>query len=173
MNWPIVSNDQGIQSAYEECRRNGCSHTLAEMLAFQRPPGAKTDASFLEGFCNGNQFEKTPHVGNYYKSVADQAGVNVKGKIYQAGLAESPGDPRAWIESRDDVKRICEERGWGCDGSVTLPVRNVKPPDEIDVADDILEDHVQDVLDEQPVLAPRRGELKEEIREQIKPHWAK
>jgi hypothetical protein len=38
MKYPQVSDDPKVQAHYEECRRNGCSHKLAEMLAFRKPP---------------------------------------------------------------------------------------------------------------------------------------
>ena len=173
MSLPKVSDNMQIQRAYEECRENGCSHMLAEMLALRQPPMSKTDREFLEGHCNGNQFERTPYAGNYYRKVAKKAGMDITGKVYQAGLAEYPGDPHAWVSGRSDVKRRCEEKGWGCDGAVTLPVRNIRAPDEIAVADDILEERVQDAIDQQPELASKRAELKHEIKEKIKPHWSK
>lgn len=173
-SWPIISRRAEVQRAYEEMRSRGVSHTLAEMLALRQPPMSNTDREFLEGHCCGNQFEKVPWLGDYYKKIAERAGVNVTGKVYKSSLAAYPGDPRAWVSSRDDVRRICEERGWGCEGAVRVPLRrDVEPPD-IAVADDILEDRVQDMIDANPELALRdRNELKEEVKEKIKPHWSK
>jgi hypothetical protein len=105
---------------YYICIDNGCSPKLADMLASQTPPGAMTDNVFLEGHCNGNQFEKHQHIGDGYKRLAEQHGVNPKGKVYKPGLARFPGDPEAWVEGRADVERICRRRGWSCEGAVNV-----------------------------------------------------
>jgi len=38
VTYPQISDDEKVQSHYEECRRNGCTHKMAEMLALRRPP---------------------------------------------------------------------------------------------------------------------------------------
>jgi len=47
MRYPHVSDDPKVQSRYEECRRNGCSHNLAEILAFRKPPRVRNTYSPL------------------------------------------------------------------------------------------------------------------------------
>jgi hypothetical protein len=96
----------------------GAEDRLVDMLSSGRPPSANTDREFLEGHCNGNQFEKKPEIGDRLAADARAVGVNVKGKIYIGGLAAYPGDPRAWVSDRSDVERVCQEMNYGCDGSV-------------------------------------------------------
>src|SRR5262249_30874220 len=110
----------GVLSLYRECRGNGMGHRAAVMHALGEPPMTNTDREFLHGHCNGNQFEKKEHIGDYYKSVADAHGVDVKGAVYLSGLAEFPGDPKAWVRGRGDVQKVCEERGWNCNGMVEV-----------------------------------------------------
>lgn len=108
---------------YWDIRKSGTSPKLAEMLTLQSPPMSNTDREFLEGHCNGNQFAKGPlseDLGDRMKAVAEAAGQNVKGKVYIGGLARFPGDPEAWIAGRGDVRKVVEERGWKCSGSVDV-----------------------------------------------------
>ena len=173
MNWPIVSSDPEIQARYEAIRDKGESHMLADMLAHQQPPGSHSDTQFLAGHCNGNQFEKVPFVGEYYKKIAERNGVNVKGSVYKAGLARFPGDPEAWISSRADVKKICERRGWGARGAVNVTPRQVEKPAG-GLSSSIINEKIEDYLESVP-----QGEkvdiegLREKIIEKHAPPWAK
>lgn len=105
---------------------NGRETTREEWLqgspGFQpgRPPAVMTDSVFLEGHANGNQFENTPSLGDFYAREAKAQGVDTKGKVYLSGLASHPGDPRAWVSGRGDVRKVCEERGWHCEGAVNV-----------------------------------------------------
>lgn len=106
---------------YWDMRLDGASANIAEMLALQTPPMSNTDREFLQGHCNGNQFDKGPlteTVANRLKAAAEAGGQNVTGKVYLGGLARYPGDPEAWVSGRGDVKRVVESRNWKCSGSV-------------------------------------------------------
>ena len=171
-----ISDDPEIQADYERMRRAGESHTIAEMLALQETPALTTDSTFLAGKCNGNQFEKTPHIGDYYRHVAESRGQNVKGKVYLRQLADYPGDPRAWVDGRGDVQRLCEERGDTCTGSVKVKGRSPgnRPSRPTALAEDIVEREVQDIIEDSPEpLKESRNELKEKVRAKRTPHWAK
>lgn len=172
--WPVISEINAVQEAYEAMRRDGTSHNLAEMFALQHAPVGNTDSTFLAGHCNGNQFEKCPAIGDYYEREAAKHGLNVKGKVYKSGLARFPGDPEAWIGSKDDIKNICESRGWGCEGSVNVKVDNGRTPiADVDVADDIVHEKVIDNVRADPGLAGRPiQELREQAKEQLLPREA-
>jgi hypothetical protein len=113
---------------YYACIQDGCTPKLADMLALQKPPAGVSDCTFLAGHCNGSQFDKGPFqrlMGDKLRAEAEANGQNTKGKVYLGSLAKYPGDPAAWVESRDDVKRVCERRGWGCEGSgITIEPKN-------------------------------------------------
>lgn len=170
--WPEVSRDPGVQAHYEACRREGTSHALAEMFALAQPPMSNTDREFLEGHCNGRQFEKTPQIGDLYRRQAAAAGVDPTGKVYVSGLARFPGDPHAWVGGRGDVAATCEANGWACRGSVTVK-GEPPPPVEVGVADDLVAEHAERAIESDPSLAERpRGEVLAETRDRIKPPWA-
>lgn len=169
-----ISRDPVIQARYEEMIAAGESHMMAEMLAFQAAPGLNTDDTFLRGHCNGNQFAKQPHVGDFYKKKAEAAGVDTTGKVYLSSLAQESGDPEAWVSGRGDVKRICAERNWDCEGSVTHH-RNADNDEGQrvskagDVADDILDREVAKVHPEVAPTPKEKAELREKIRERMRP----
>src|SRR5258708_4634056 len=138
-----ISGNLGQQVRYERMRADGLSHNLAEMFALQRPPSiAGTDSIFMEGRCNGSQFDGQEAIGDLYKAEATAAGVDTTGKVYLSSLADHPGDPRAWVSGRGDVQRVCEERGYGCTGAVKVKGREAEPVADVPVAADIVDEKV-------------------------------
>ncbi len=132
MGYKVLVNGRPLESL--SATETAAYHRLGKarfeaMLASGKPPRAVTDDTFRanQGNANGGQFADDPHVGDFYKSVAAKAGVSTTGKTYLGGLAEYPGDPEAWVDSRGDVKRVCEKRGWGCEGAVTTKLDQVEP----------------------------------------------
>lgn len=121
----LTDAERDYADRYADCIRDGCSPSLADMLSSATPPGCVTDSTFLAGHCCGNQFEKTPEVGDRLREIAESQGQMTKGKVYLGSLARYPGDPKAWVDGRGDVKRVCEERGWGCEGDVKVAPKEV------------------------------------------------
>lgn len=176
----VISSNPHVQAHYEQCLKNGCSPKLAEALAFQQGPAMRTDATFMQGECNGKQFAKDPATGNRLKKIAKKAGVSVVGKKYMSSLARFPGDPEAWVSSRGEVEKVVRKRGWGCTGSVNVQARQDEPLKQKGVtrgvADHIIEAEVESIVAETPEIAPTPKEkldLKEKILSTRKPHWAK
>lgn len=176
--FPWIGGSVSQQIEYVRMRREGVSHNLAEMFALQSPPQiAGTDSIFTEGWCNGNQFEGQEWVGNMYRREAEAAGVDVTGKRYLGGLARWPGDPEAWVSGRGDVKRICEQRGWNCNGAVKVKAPDdVAPPEHTPLADDIIDDKVAEILETVPAKDRPRVDtidLREQVKDKMTPDWNK
>ncbi len=174
VTWVADRLDWRTQAHYVAAVLDGMSPLLAEMFAWQKPPMSNTDREFLEGHCNGSQWEGQEVVGDAYAAVAREAGVDPKGKVYLSGLARFPGDPEAWVDGRGDVQRICEKRGWACEGSVNVKHRDVgnAPVEDVDVADDIVEQRILEKVWDNPELAAMdKGELFHQAKEEIRPHW--
>jgi hypothetical protein len=158
------------------CIEQGTSPALAEMFALGQPPASRTDREFLAGFGpSGGQFAKRPEQGDFYAQEAKRQGVDITGAVYLSGLAAYPGDPRAWVRGRGDAKKVCEERGWGCEGDVHVPLTKVEQPTGGGLAEDILQAEMAKKLEEVPE-ADRPGVKLEDLREQVitekAPHWA-
>ncbi len=144
------------------------------MLQSGQTPFLMTDSVFLEGRCNGNQFEKRPAHGDAYKKKANAAGVSTTGKVYLSGLAEEPGDPRAWVSGRGDVRRLLEERGWNSQGAVNHTTERSEPPPAMDIAPDLVTELAEKAVEQDPGLAEKDSqEVRETIKARHKPHWSK
>lgn len=169
-NLPTISENPTIQSAYIAMRRQGESHTIAEMLAFQRGPFLMTDAVYNEGRVNGSCFEHEQATGDYYKKVAERAGVSVKGKHYDPQLARFVADPEAWVSGRGDVQKIVESRpGWEVNGAVKAKARPADPSPEVDVAESLVQEAVADELEKQP--EQKVADVREKVKSRLRPHW--
>jgi hypothetical protein len=148
---PLVSDDPAIQARYLELRLAGQSHNMAEMLACRTFPGFNgTDKAFNRGRCNGQQFERCPALGNYFKAIADRAGVSVNGRHYCYGLGRFPGDPRAWVQDTSDVLRVARERHLNVDGIVNYQADPVEPAPDVPLAPDIWHRETQALLAANP-----------------------
>ncbi len=137
--------------------------------------GLMTDKVFLGGLStNGDQFETAPEQGDYYRAVAEAKGQSVKGKVYLSSLAEYPGDPKAWVDGRGDVRRVLEDRGWNSRGAVNVKSQAREAPERIDVAEDIVDRQVALEVAADPGLSDMDpGELRHEVKEKLVPHWRK
>ena len=125
---------------YLAMRGQGESHNIAMMCSTGRTPAISTDSTFMEGRWNGAQFAGCPQLGQYYQSRADQAGVSTTGKAYISGLAKFPGDPRAWVSGKSDVREIARERNYTIHGCVEHKGHEVERPADLDIDRDILRD---------------------------------
>lgn len=145
---------------------------LAEMFASGKPPRGKTDDTFnaIQDNANGKQFERQPAIGDLYRKQAEAAGVSTTGKTYLSALAEYPGDPHAWVSGRGDVARRCKEKGWGCEGAVSLKGREYEHR-PVALAEDIVQAEVEKRLAENP--DQRVGDVREKVFQERAPHWAK
>lgn len=106
---------------YARLLSEGRSQRWAEMCALQRPPATRgTDRSFMQGRYNNEQLDRMPedHARNIV-TLAKRAGINVSGKFYAGGLADSrgPADPKAWVDSTADVVRVAQERNLTVSGA--------------------------------------------------------
>lgn len=167
MSWPVISDDHNIQADYEAMRAQGQSHLLAEMLALRSPPMSNTDRELLAGAVDKPLGPSW--IDASYRQHAAQAGVSTTGKIYVSGLARYPGDPRAWIGSRGEIKDICQAEGWGARGSVDIaPAERKEVPVCGPLADDIVDNAVADIIDSHP--EPKGvdvTECREAVRQQL------
>ena len=157
---------------YDECIANGCSPKLAEMLASRSPPAASTDTRFMASqSVGGGQFADDPLYGSAVMERAKREGVNTSGAVYLSSLADSVGDPKAWVRGRGDIKRIASERNMSVNGTVTRKQTEVEPMKVIDVAPDILAREVKQAMKESP--GKKKQTVIDEVKNRIVPHWKK
>ena len=131
----------------------------------------------MAGFCNGNQFEDCPWIGDVYSKEAKAAGVDITGKVYKSSLADYPGDQTAWVSDRHDVQRVCEEKGMSCRGAVNVKAQEpISAPVDAPLASDIIDNKVSEILGGLPEADRPHvdtADLAEQVREALSPHWSK
>lgn len=127
---PVISPLPYVQNAYSAMRAAGESHSMAEMLAYRQSPAAQTEREFMMGHPS---LEKQigDADGHYINDVTANyraaTGHNPNpGDLYVSTLAQYPGDPKAFVSDRSQVRRRAEELGVGVSGMV-----NVKPVEPI------------------------------------------
>ena len=147
---------------------------LEEMFRTGQTPFLMTDSVFMEGHCNGNQFEGQEHTATGYADVAKRHKFNTKGKVYVSQLAKFPGDPEAWVSGRGDVAKVCEKYGYNSEGAVNCNHLEKKPVKRKAVADYLVKEQIERVMAVHP--EPRsvnKEELKHQIIEKVKLPWLK
>lgn len=172
MTFQQISSNAEVQSRYETMRRKGESHAMAEMLATRRAPNLNgTDTAFLRGKHLNNGLENN-WIGDEMRTKARSAGIPIDGKVYVAQLADTRGaaDPKAWVSDTGDIKRVCEQNGWGCDGSVKTARYEGKPLEQVRLAEDIVVEKMESAIEKNPDLKRNLPELRESI---IEKHGAK
>jgi len=138
------------------------------MLAFQKAPRGHTDASFTQfrGTLE-QQFAGDPEGLAQVVAAAKRQGYTPSyTDVYLPNLADSVGDPRAFVKTRGELKKVCEERGLECTGTVNVKGRERREIPNVRLADDIAEAAVNDMIRENPDLSRKnRKELKEQVIE--------
>jgi putative FmdB family regulatory protein len=110
-------------------------------------PQVKTSNTFLAGRpMGGGQFSDKTR--DHMLRMAREAGVSTDGKAYDGRIARFPGDPEAWVQSPDDVKRVLEKRGWSAEGDINVKGEQKAPRADIPLANDLVAEKVELVLEE-------------------------
>lgn len=171
--WPVISENLAVQVRYERMRDAGQTHKFAEMCALQKPFGLQgTDSSFFDSALAGQ--EDGDRFIRQYRQQAEAAGIDTAGAVYLGGLARYPGDPRAWVRSRGEIKRLCEEQNLECHGAVRHTARDVEPSPAVDLDPALLDAELRRVEKSlpEPLTGQERGDLREAIYDDLKPSWA-
>lgn len=108
----------------EERGRN--ADRWATMLCLNAPPGIQTTDSFWAGRQPWHQVFGEEYANNV-KAKLRNKGINLKaGDEYMPELARFQGDPEAVVPyggGRSYIKKLCETRGWACEGAVNVSHR--------------------------------------------------
>lgn len=142
----------------------GCPDCGTTPLEWQFPvPCLDTDTTFMANRDDGFGSNELGRRQAYAK--ARREGASTSG-TYSPQL-------QAWIDGKADVKRICEKKGWGCSGGVTVAV----PPSECNpgdkpyqAADNLVCDEVDKIVRTQHggrVTAQQRQDLTESASKRL------
>lgn len=171
----IAAASPAVQEHYRKMIRDGQAARFAAMCALRQAPGAKgTDRALMQGRYAGEWMGQmhSPLARRMVRE-ARAAGINISGKFYMGGLADSRGhrDPAAWIDSVADIKRVAEERRLHVQGIVDYTPPEQAPRKSVDIAPDVLREQVRKEMKANPQL--KRGEAIELAKDRIVPHWKK
>ena len=157
-------------SLYFRSRRQGAAHRFAEMCACRRGPALMTDSVYFQGmpkladqFASDTQMKKVLAIAKRYgyKPNAND--------IYNPSIARFQGDPEAFVPAsggRGYIRRLCEKRGWGCEGAVNVKAR---PAERDPIAQskllgrDIVARYESEAIKKDPSWKKRRKELREKV----------
>jgi hypothetical protein len=118
---------------YVIARRNLATHEFAMMLALQKPPGIETNDSFWAGRKRFDQVFGEEYANRIRSGLAAK-GINLGAtgeympELVRPGMGFGPKnpDPQAVVPfhgGRDYIRKMCESRGWACNGAVTVKER--------------------------------------------------
>ena len=168
-----ISDNPEIQARYEKMIRNGVSPKLAEMFALQKAPQSLTDRELFQGYGPlESQFAGDPIGLAQVVRTAKRHGYKPNANdVYIAPLARFPGDPQAFVPptgGRGYIKKLCEQRGWACDGVVKVKAKPLdKEPESIPLAKDIVDEEVNARIQRNPDLKKKpRKELEAQVIEE-------
>lgn len=131
MKYPVISANPEVQALYERCRREGTDHNLAVMFAERRPPGCVTNKVFLRGFGKlRDQFQSQEDFNVVLQGARAKGYEPSSNDVYLSAIADDIGDPKAFVkdDARGHIKKVCEERGWNCDGLVKVEQKRTGDP---------------------------------------------
>lgn len=127
-------------------------------------PAISTNKTFMANRDDGFGTDDWGRKRAYAKARAQ--GINPAGKVWIPQL-------NAWISDKSDVKRICEEKNYNCDGLVTHRAHEPENPPEkkrYEVDDKVIQREVDEIIEtQQPDTTPReREKLVEETRTRMR-----
>lgn len=107
---------------YAAAIANGNTPRMAEMFASRKGPGCDTDTAFQSGRKTlQGQFEGDERGRKLIMDSCLKQGFKPSNDMqYEPGLAQFVGDKRAFIQTKGDVRKVCEERGHDASGGATV-----------------------------------------------------
>jgi len=153
---------------YEKLIKEGNNPGFAAMLALQSPAGTKgTERAFLEGMHNwaGGM---NPENRKLLFEKAHKAGVSTQGKKYIGGLGK-PDDQMAWVSTMDDVKAVCKEKGYSCEGAVDYQAPEQKF-EKKRMAEDVVGRFMHEAVAKDPDIKHNKKAMKELRAKVVKKH---
>lgn len=159
-------------------RRSGQSVGFAAMIAMQKSSGIATTDTFWSGRKPFWEVYGQGYANNVRKKLSAR-GVNLGDNgEYMPELARFTGDPEAVVPfsgSRDYIRKLCEKRGWSCNGAVNVSARQ---PDRdpladehcVPLADDLVVKNASRLIRENPDLGRKtKGEVRQIVLDKYGP----
>jgi len=168
--WITSHVTRGAQ--YWMMRMRGSNDSFAAMISLQQGPGLDTDDVFFSGQKPlYDQFGSQKHLDRYLKASKAQGFTPPVNSTYFPNLARFPGDKEAYVtraQGRSYIKKLCESRGWACEGGVNVAHRQPESDPYakencVPLGEDFIREREAKALRENPKVD--RRELRERIIE--------
>ena len=172
-----------VLALYMIARRNLTTHEFAMMLALQKPPGIETNDTFWAGRKRFDQVFGEEYA-NRIKSGLAKKGIHLKNgdeycpELVRPGFGPKNPDPQAVVPfhgGRDYIRKLCETRGWACNGAVNVkerePLSDPHGPENcVPLHPQLVDQLAINECRKNPELQRKtKGELREMIREKHGP----
>ncbi|SFH96782.1 hypothetical protein [Planctomicrobium piriforme] len=173
----VCHNGQGhgltVLALYMVSRRKRSSHTFAAMAAMQQSARVNTNDTFWSGRKHFSQVYGETYANDIKKKLAAQ-GVNMMAGEYMPEIARYRGDPEAYVPfsgARDHIRKVCEKRGWACEGAVNVKGREPEkdphaPENGVALAEDLVVKKAGEIITKNPELKRKtKGEIRQMVTE--------
>ena len=161
-----IENGKLVKEPETPEQRARYAQNMADIIGSRKAPGTRlTDQFFWSGRCNNHGIEGPDWLRTRTIDAAKKAGVSIAGKVYMPTLADKrgPGDPSAWVGDTGELLAVCRRQNRDCE--LGYKAREVEPAPDIPLADDIVQETMQEYLQRDPGRARNLNELREEIVE--------
>lgn len=171
--YELLSGPVTRGAQYLKMRGEGSTDKFASMVAMQKSASLNTDSTFFHGSKPlYEQFGSQKHLDRYLKAAKKHGHTPSANDTYFPSLARFPGDPEAFVsqaQGRGYIRKLCEKRGWACDGDVKVDHREpesdpIAAENCVDMAPDIVAGHAKRMIAQNPKnKSLSRAALREKI----------
>lgn len=159
-----ISNGQLVKEPDSPAEQQRMRDNFAQIVASRRPPGTQATDQFLwAGRCNNHGIEGPDWLRKKTIDRAKRAGISIAGKVYFPTFG-GPESPEAWVSDTSDIRQMCKKQNRPCD-ALGIKAREVEPTADVPLAEDLVQETMQEYLQRDPGRAKDLGGLREEIVE--------
>lgn len=161
-----IENGKLVKDRETAAERKRMADNFAEIVSSRKAPGTLLTDQFLwSGRCNNHGIEGPDWLRKKTIDAAKKGGVSIAGKIYMPRLADKrgPADPNAWVGDNSELLAVCRRQNRDCE--LGHKAREVEPAADVPLAEDLVQETMQEYLQRDPGRATNLPELREEIIE--------
>lgn len=158
-----ISNGKLVKEPDSPAEQERMRQNFSSILSSRRPPGTMlTDQYLWHGRANNHGIEGPDWLRAKTINRAKKAGVSIAGKVYMPTFG-GPESPDAWVGDTHELLTVCKKQNRDC--GTWHKAREVEPAPDVDLAEDLVQETMNEYLQRDPGRAKNLPELREEIVE--------